>query len=145
MLSWWMWMILGLVLLACEMLAPGTFYFMFFGISGLLAGVVAWLAPDMPAWGPWLLFSVFSAISVMFFRKPIMEKFQLTGKGGERVDSLVGETCTVIEDIAVAAVGKAELRGASWSARNVGSRPLTRAERCTVERVDGLMLHIRNQ
>jgi membrane protein implicated in regulation of membrane protease activity len=41
MLTWWMWMILGLVLLACEMITPGTFYFMFLGISGVLVGVAA--------------------------------------------------------------------------------------------------------
>ena len=49
MLTWWMWMILGLVLLACEMITPGTFFFMFLGISGLLAGLAAYLISDMPA------------------------------------------------------------------------------------------------
>jgi len=72
MLTWWMWMILGLALLACEMITPGVFYFMFLGISGLLTGLVFWLAPDLPAWAPWLMFSVFSAISLAFFRKPLM-------------------------------------------------------------------------
>ena len=46
MLTWWMWMIVGLVLLVCEIITPGTFFFIFLGISGLLAGLVAWLAPD---------------------------------------------------------------------------------------------------
>ena len=91
MLTWWMWMILGLVLLACEMITPGTFFFMFLGISGLLTGLVCWMAPDLPAWAPWLLFSIFSAVSLAFFRKPLMEKFKLSGKHGHKVDSLVGE------------------------------------------------------
>jgi len=39
-----------------EMITPGTFFFMFLGISGLLAGIAAYLLPDMPGWMPWLLF-----------------------------------------------------------------------------------------
>ena len=143
MLTWWMWMIVGIVLLACEMMTPGTFYFMFLGISGLLVGLLAVLIPE-PAWLHWLLFSVFAAVSLVFFRKPLMERFQLSGKHGAKVDSLVGETATALEDIAVEAVGKAELRGAAWNAQNVGDRALTRSERCKVERVHGLTLYIRN-
>lgn len=145
MLTWWMWMIAGLVLLAGEIITPGTFYFIFLGISGLLTGLVAWMAPDLPEWLPWLLFSIFSAVSLAFFRKPLMEKFKLSGKSGHKVDSLVGENALALEDIAPGAMGKVELRGASWTARNTGDRPIQRAERPTVERVDGLTLNIRGQ
>ena len=138
-------MILGLVLLACEMITPGTFYFMFLGISGLLTGLVAALAPDLPEWVPWLLFSLFSAISLVFFRKPLMEKFKLSGKNAHKVDSIVGESALALEDIAPGAIGKVELRGSSWSARNTGEQPIQRSERPRVERVEGLTLYIRNQ
>jgi len=144
MLIWWMWMILGLVLLACEMITPGTFYFMFLGISGLLTGLVAWLAPDLPAWVPWLLFSVFATVSLLFFRKPLMERFKLNAKSGHKVDSIVGENALALEDIAPGALGKVELRGASWTAHNSGDRLIQRSERPKVERVEGLTLHIRN-
>ena len=140
-----MWMILGLVLLACEMITPGTFYFMFLGISGLLTGLVAWLAPDLPGWAPWLLFSIFSAISLAFFRKPLLEKFKLNEKHGHKVDSLVGENALALEDIAPGALGKVELRGASWTACNAGGQAIQRSERPKVERVEGLTLYIRNQ
>jgi membrane protein implicated in regulation of membrane protease activity len=143
MLTWWMWMILGLVLLACEMITPGTFYFMFLGISGVLTGLVALLVPDMPAWVPWLLFSVFAAISLAFFRKPLMEKFQLSGKHGHKVDSLIGETALALEDIAPGAIGKVELRGASWTACNAGAEAIQRSGRPKVERVEGLTLYIK--
>jgi membrane protein implicated in regulation of membrane protease activity len=145
MLTWWMWMILGLVLLACEIMTPGTFFFIFLGISGLLTGLVAWIAPGLPEWAPWLLFSIFSAVSLAFFRKPLMEKFKLSGKSGHKVDSLVGENALALEDIAPGAMGKVELRGASWTARNTGDQLIQRSERPRVERVDGLTLCIRNQ
>ena len=145
MLSWWMWMILGLALLACEMITPGTFFFMFLGISGLLVGLAALLAPELPAWVAWLLFSIFSAISLAFFRKPLMEKFKLGAKHGTKVDSLTGETAVALEDIAPGAMGKVELRGAAWSARNIGDQSVKRSERLKVDRVDGLTLCIRSQ
>ena len=136
-------MIVGLVLLACEMITPGTFFFMFLGISGVLAGLVAWIAPDLPAWVPWLLFSIFSAVSLAFFRKPLMEKFKLSGKHGHKVDSLIGETALALEDIAPGAIGKVELRGASWTACNAGTQAIQRSGRPTVERVEGLTLYIK--
>lgn len=144
MLTWWMWMIVGLVLLVCEIITPGTFFFIFLGISGLLAGLVAWVAPDLPEWIPWLLFSISSAVSLAFFRKPLMEKFKLSGKHGHKVDSLVGENALALEDMAPGAMGKVELRGASWTARNTGDQPIRRSERPRVERVEGLTLHIRS-
>ena len=145
MLTWWMWMIAGFVLLVCEVVTPGTFYFIFLGISGLLVGLVAWLAPDVPAWMHWLLFSIFSGVSVMFFRKPLMEKFKINPKHAHKVDSLVGETALALENIAPGELGKVELRGASWTAQNAGDQPIQRSERPKVERVDGLTLYIRSQ
>jgi len=136
-------MIVGLVLLGCEMITPGTFFFMFLGISGLVTGVVFWIAPDLPGWAPWLLFSFFSAISLAFFRKPLMEKFKLSGKHGYKVDSLIGETALALEDIAPGAIGKVELRGASWTACNAGPQVIQRAGRPKVERVEGLTLYIK--
>ena len=118
---------------------------MFLGISGLLTGLVFWIAPDLPGWAPWLMFSVFSAISLAFFRKPLMEKLQLSGKHGHKVDSLVGENALALEDMAPGAMGKVELRGASWTARNTGDQAIQRSERPKVERVEGLTLHVRNQ
>ena len=103
-----------------------------------------WLAPDLPAWVPWLLFSVFAAVSLIFFRKPLMERFKLNTKSGHKVDSIVGENALALEDIAPGALGKVELRGASWTAHNSGDRLIQRSERPKVERVEGLTLHIRN-
>ena len=58
------------------------------------------------------------------------------------VDSLVGEIAITLEVIQPGAIGRAELRGSSWSARNLHSAELARGQRCRVERVDGLMLFL---
>jgi membrane protein implicated in regulation of membrane protease activity len=59
------------------------------------------------------------------------------------VDTLVGETAIVSEDIAAGAVGKAELRGTSWTVRSRAMEALRRGQRCRVEQVDGLTLWVK--
>lgn len=143
-MTWWMWVVLGFFLLVCELVTPGGFYLMFLGISGLGVGVVVALAAGFPVWAQWLLFSLLGAVTLLFFRRPMLDRFRHAWPAG-KVDSLVGEIAMTMEDIPVNAIGKAELRGTCWSARNIGDTPLGRAQRCRVDRVDGLTLHIRGQ
>ena len=78
------------------------------------------------------------------FRNPLLRLMKLDTPG-EDVDSLVGETAIPSEEIGPGAVGRAELRGTVWSARNVGSTPLSRGQRCRVVRVDRLMIFIESE
>ncbi len=141
---WWMWVMFGLLLLAAELLTPGGFYVLFFGVSGVCVGLVTLLFPSFPAVGQWLLFTVFAVLSLLVFRRPLLEWFRRISPSKE-VDSLVGETAEATEDIPAGAVGKAELRGASWKAQNVGDKPVARSQRCRVVRIEGLMLFIEGQ
>jgi membrane protein implicated in regulation of membrane protease activity len=59
------------------------------------------------------------------------------------VDTMIGEQAVMMEDVAPAGLGKAEMRGSTWNARNIGETLLSRGQRATVERVEGLVLHIR--
>jgi membrane protein implicated in regulation of membrane protease activity len=49
----------------------------------------------------------------------------------------------VLEDIAVGASGRVGLQGTTWNARNFGAYPLSRGQRCTVEKSAGLLLWVR--
>jgi membrane protein implicated in regulation of membrane protease activity len=140
-MAWWVWIVFGFVLLGGELVTPGGFYVLFFGVSGICVGLITALVPGFPLWGQWLLFTVFAVLSLLVFRRPLLEWFRRRTPSTE-VDNLVGETAMPMEDIAVNAVGKAELRGATWNARNVGDKLLARAQRCRVRRVDGLTLDI---
>jgi membrane protein implicated in regulation of membrane protease activity len=65
-----------------------------------------------------------SVFALWLFRDKLL---RLTQEGPQQnIDSLIGETCVAAEDMAVNAVGKAELRGASWTARNAGDKPFAR-------------------
>jgi inner membrane protein len=138
-MQWWMWAILGLFLLILEVATFSGFYVMFFGIGGLLVAALVATGSGGPPAVQWLLFSILSLVALSLFRRPIMERLSPV-LAGKEVDSLLREIGVASEEIASGAVGKVELRGASWSARNVGPAPLARAQRCRVERVEGLML-----
>jgi inner membrane protein len=140
---WWYWLLLGLVLLAVEMTTPGGFYIFFFGLAALIVGALAGLEWLNTAWLQWLLFSVLSLISLFLFRNSLLAWMKAREPVGQDVDSMVGETAVVIDELPAGAVGKVELRGTTWNARNAGQTVLTKGHRARVERVDGLTLWIK--
>jgi hypothetical protein len=141
-MDWWVWVLVGLMLLGLEILTPGGFYVLFFGAGALVVGVLVGAGAVGQPWVQWLLFSVFSILSLLFFRGRLLA-WSRAGEPAAPVDTLVGEIATPLEDLAPGAVGKAELRGTAWTAHNLDDRPLARGQRCRVMRVDGLALGIR--
>lgn len=142
-MDWWIWILVGLLLLLVEIVTPGGFYILFFGIGALLVGLLAFAGLAGPAWLQVLLFSVISVAALWLFREKLL---RLTaGQSKPLGDDYIGETALAMDAIAVNATGKAELRGSSWTARNIGRSPLAAGERCTVERVEGLTLFIRSE
>jgi len=139
---WWLWLVLGLVLVGVELVTPGGFFVIFFGAAAIVLGTLGGLGLAAPAWFQWLLFSVLSVLCLGLFRKPLMRRFGLTDADSPPVDSMVGESCIVVEPPGADGYGKVELRGTTWTARTAGPPP-AKGQRCRVERVDGLTLWIR--
>jgi hypothetical protein len=141
-MAWWIWVLGGLALLVVEVTTPGGFFAVFFGLGAILVGAARAAGWSGPAWMEWLLFTLLSVVSLLLFRRPLMRRFNLSN-GGRPVDRLEGEVAIVVDDVAPGAVGKAELRGTTWSARTTGGLALARGQRCRVERVEGLTLWLR--
>ena len=142
-MEWWIWILIGLVLVLAEVVTPGGFYFIFFGAGAVSVGVLAGLQLAGPVWLQFILFSALSVGALWLFREKLLRLTQTAPR--EPIDNLVGETAVAVDEISINAVGKAELRGASWSARNVGDQPLARGQRCKVEKVEGLMILVRRE
>jgi membrane protein implicated in regulation of membrane protease activity len=140
-MTWWHWLVLGLILVGLEMAASGGFYVIFFGIAALSIGGLHLFDLAGPVWFQFLLFSVLSIASLLFFRRPFLRWMRLDQPGAD-VDSLVGEMAVPLDDIVPGSVGRAELRGTVWSARNVSGVAISRGQRCTVVRVDRLMIFL---
>ena len=141
-MTWWHWLVIGLILVALEIAASGGFYVIFFGIAALAIGALHAFDLAGPLWFQFMMFSVLSVASLLAFRNPLIRWLKLD-HGAADVDTLVGETAFPLEDLAAGAVGRAEMRGSVWTARNAGSTLLTRGLRCTVVGVDRLIILIK--
>ncbi len=141
-MTWWLWAFLGLFLLGTEVVTPGGFYMLFFGIGALVVGALVGLDVIQSEWMSWLLFSVFSVGSLVLLRQPLRRLMKPDRGDVSPVDTMGGETAVVLDDIPPDGRGKAECRGSTWNAHNAGSRPLTKGQRTRVERVEGITLWI---
>lgn len=148
-MDWWLWIIVGFALLAAELLTPGGFYLLFFGISALVVGLMHGLGIAGPEWVQWVLFSIFSVASIAFLRKPLLDKVNAQGAvpGTAAVDrdTLIGEVAVAAEDIASGDIGRVELRGSAWRACNRSVQTIIAGQRCVVERINGLQLDVHPQ
>ena len=139
---WWHWLVIGLILIALEIAMSGGFYVIFFGIAALAIGALHAFDLAGPVWLQFATFSILSVGSLLAFRNPLIRWLKLDA-GAADVDTLVGEAAVPLEDMEPGAVGRAELRGSIWTARNAGSATLVRGRRCTVVAVDRLIILIK--
>lgn len=142
-MTWWLWAFLGLFLLGSEIVTPGGFYMLFFGIGALVVGALVGLGMIHSEWMSWLLFSVFSVASLVILRPPLRRLMTAERDDVSPVDTMGGETAIVLDDLPPGATGKAECRGSTWNAHNAGDKPLLKGQRSRVERVDGITLWIK--
>ena len=140
---WSYWLFVGLVLAGAEMLSPGGFYLLFFGMAALIVGALTGLGIVQTAWLEWLLFSILAVVSLLLFRGPLLRMTNSTPTYA--VDTMVGESAVLLDDLPSGHTGKAELRGTTWTTRNEGASPLAKGQRAIVTKVDGLMLWVRSE
>jgi membrane protein implicated in regulation of membrane protease activity len=139
-MSWWIWVLAGLFLLAVEF-ATSAIGFGFFAIGAFTVALLVGVGLDIPLWGQLMIFTGVSIVVLLIVRPILIRKLRLNEK--KDVDTLVGEHALALDDIAVASIGKAEMRGTTWNARNIGETALARGQRCVVTGIDGLMIHVR--
>jgi hypothetical protein len=142
-MDWWLWVLLGLALLALEIFTPGGFFVLFFGIAALIVGATVGLGVGGPGWFQGVLFSALSILSLLLFRGPLLARVNSRERKRSTVDTLVGEVAILLEDLSPGAVGKAELRGSAWNVQNEEEGRLRKGQRCRVQRVEGLTLWVR--
>jgi inner membrane protein len=141
-MMWWLWLLFGLVLLVVEMSTPSGLYVLFFGLAALVVGVLAALGVE-PAWLQWLAFGGISVLSLLFFRGMLVRRLKRTSSPTADVDSIVGEFATLSDDLEGHGTGRAAMRGTEWNVTNASGEPLSKGQRCRVERVEGITLFVR--
>ncbi|HEX2485105.1 MAG TPA: NfeD family protein [Myxococcota bacterium] len=143
-MPWWGWVLVGTLLLAGELfVVEADFYLVFLGFAAVAVGVLDLVGLGGPLWLEWLAFAVIAVVSTVFFRQRVYRR--LRPAGGAVGDSVLGQVALVPRELAPGANGQVELRGTSWSARNVGAAALPAGARARVTRVDGLVLEVRGE
>ena len=143
-MPWWLWILIGFLLFAAEAMTP-SLHIAFFGFGALVTGLVVAFGAGGPLWAQLLIFSAVSVVSLLVVRPILIKRFKLQNPLSDKVDTLLGQTAIATEEIEAGGMGKAELRGSTWNASNIGGRPLQRGERCVVDHIEGLTLYIRPQ
>ena len=140
-MTWWLWIVIGMLLLGIELLAVDTaFYLVFLGFSAVIVGGIAWLT-GLGGGLDWLLFGVVAGISLMSFRARTYARFLPADSSGDAA-RLLGAACVSHETIAPGAKGSVELRGTRWAAENVGTTTLLPGQRCSVAGLAGIVLRV---
>jgi membrane protein implicated in regulation of membrane protease activity len=139
---WWYWIVLAVALVVIELVTPGGLFALFFGVAALLLGLLELLGVVERDLVQWILFPVLALLSLAVFRAPLLE--MIGRNDATDVDALVGEVAFAADAIPPGAYGRAELRGSTWTARNLDSAPLVARQRCRVVAVRGLELDIRS-
>jgi membrane protein implicated in regulation of membrane protease activity len=140
-MDWWIWLAGGLLLMAAELATPGGFFIMFFGLGAMSVGLLTRFGLTQTDWVQWLLFTLISLGYLLLFRGKLQKRFEPPPPPA--VDTLIGVLAVPQDRIEPGAVGRVEVRGSAWSARNVAPATLAIGQRCTVVGVDGLLLAVR--
>jgi membrane protein implicated in regulation of membrane protease activity len=110
--GWVIWLLLAGGLFIAEMLTL-TFYLLWLGIGALVGACVALFVSNL-----WVQVVCASIVSIVLtiFSKPLVRKFRI-GKGyKDAVDTIVGKTGIVMQDITEETNGIVKIGGDTWSA-----------------------------
>lgn len=137
--------LIGLGLLAAELLLPTGGILALFGIAGLVVGGILALGSDDSAadWigGALITFAVLSGISFLYISRKVLRTTRHLPKlaGTEEMVGGEAEARSAIDP-----TGKVFMRGTLWSARLAdGVGPVEFGDKVQVEAVDGLTLVVR--
>ena len=138
MTTWWIWVLVGMAFLVFELVTPGAFFSLFFGVAALCVAVLAFF--QVPPAIQWVAFGVISVVLVGFVRGRVQDR--LRSPEAKPIDTLIGEEVVLLSDLPAGGETRAELRGSPWSTRAASGIALVKGQRCKVERVDGVVLYV---
>ena len=138
----WIWLIVGLGLIACELFIPSGFYLFILGVSGILVGVTA--ATGLV--GSWIAQSVLFCLVAVLVWVGLGEKLRrVFFKRGAQPGQVIGRIITVTSDIAPGQHGSGELWGVQWRLENVDSIVIPTGSEVVVTSAEGITLRVKRR
>lgn len=135
----WIWLVLGLIVMALELLAPGGFFMFILGLAGLtvgllgLAGLAGSLMPQT------VIFSVTAVVFWIGLGKRLRSIVRPNNTPGQ----LIGKRVVVQGDLSPATQGSGELFGSPWRVLNIGDTVIPDGAEAEVVGEEGVTLKVR--
>lgn len=140
-MAWWGWMVFGMLLLGAELfIVEADFFLVFIGVAAILTGLLGFAIPGLPEWLQWLVFAGLALVTMVLFRKRVYR--MLRRDIPAMADDMLGERLQLPVGLPVDGTCRVELRGSSWTARNVGPDAIPPGAAVRVAGVDGITLRV---
>jgi membrane protein implicated in regulation of membrane protease activity len=137
-MTWWAWMIGGVILLAAELaFIDAQFYLVFVGSAAIIVGVLVTLV-SFEQWAQWALFALLTIGSMVFFRRRIY--LRLRGHLPEVRMGPDGGVLTLPVALAPGESCRTEHCGSFWTVQNDSEVPIPSGANVRISRVQGLTL-----
>ena len=137
-MTWYVWLILFLVFLGCEIITTGIFFFLCFSTGALFAMLCSLLGASFQT--ELIVFCAVSLCSILLIR-PLFKRYFSKKKIETNVDSLIGAPAVVVEKIKANGAGKIKIAGEVWLA--VSKEDIEFGENVVIEAVQGTKLIVR--
>lgn len=138
--AFWHWLVLGVLLMALEVLAPAMLL-MWFGFGASVTGVTLWLLPSLPLSGQIILFALVSVLSVFGWRKSRFREENIhsdTPDLNNRLHSHIGKEYVLTEAI-INGRGTMRVGDTAW---RVQGADMPAGTRVRVTGVDGVIFTV---
>jgi membrane protein implicated in regulation of membrane protease activity len=139
-----MWLVLGILAVALELIVPSGFFLFILGAAGLVVGVLSVLNV-VGSWVPQVI--VFCLLAIVFWvafgkrLSALLSRASTSRTQGQ----LVGAIVTLQSDILPGGTGSGELWGSQWTVENIGNESLTVGSKSVVVASQGIKLQVRGK
>ena len=143
-MPWLGWGVLGLFLLASELLfVDAAFYLVFIGVAAIGVGALGLLQFGLEPSMQWLVFSVLAIVSMVLFRKRLYT--MLRGATPDYGDGLTGERIILETALEPGKSCRQHFRGTQWTIVNRGSASVEPNTEVVIASTEGLTIIVSPQ
>lgn len=136
------WIAVAVIFGIIEVLTLGILT-VWFAIGAVFAAVAAILG--MGFLGQFVVFLV-SSIVLLYFTRPIAEKYLKIGEHKTNAESLIGEKAIIIQSFEKGQTGQAKVRGQVWSCEDVlGRDSYKEGDEVIIVKIEGVRLLIKRE
>ncbi|MAZ76783.1 MAG: hypothetical protein CMH31_05725 [Micavibrio sp.] len=137
----WHWWVVAIVLIVVEMSTMSLFA-LFIAIAAAIVGFLAWIMPELSWAGEFILFSIFSLVSIVgwhFYRKARPQKATDQPALNKRGHQYVGRTFTLGAPVENG-VGKIKVDDSTWKVE--AEEDFKKGDKVKVTALDGVVLKV---